>query len=584
MNPEILIGLFGGLALFIFGMHQMGEGLQKTAGDKMRNILAMLTSTPLKGVIVGALVTVIVQSSSATTVMVVGFVSAGLMTLSQSIGVIMGANIGTTITAWIVATKIDEYAWLFVAIGFILMFFVKKPKIKYLGQIIFAFGLLFVGLNTMGVSMKPLAKSQEFSDLLLSIKDIPILGVIVGAVSTMIVQSSSAAIGVLQTLGSTATDDLGTPLISLYQAIPILLGSNIGTTITAVLATIGGTRNAKRAAAAHAVFNLLGSVIFILLLRPYTHLVNFILGILGVTRISDGNTGIVGMVTPVADAMRESIAISHTVFNVVNTLLWLPFVWLMVKIVTTIVRGEDPIVHKKLAYIDYKVINSPAIAIDLSTNELARMTEIATSMIRDSHAIINKYDKELETRIFANEETLDYLENEIVRYLSHIFHASTITEAFSIRLAGLMHATNDIERIGDYCSNICDTSIQMKNNNLTFSEQAHNELDEAFALVEQMVDESIGALRNSDLVTAGKILSHEDEIDKMEDRLRESHLERLNNGQCDPKTTVLFLELIHTMERIGDHCQNIAEVVISGRDYKVHDFDQEREEHLLSEE
>jgi phosphate:Na+ symporter len=584
MNPEILIGLFGGLALFIFGMHQMGEGLQKTAGDKMRNILAMLTSTPLKGVIVGALVTVIVQSSSATTVMVVGFVSAGLMTLSQSIGVIMGANIGTTITAWIVATKIDEYAWLFVAIGFILMFFVKKPKIKYLGQIIFAFGLLFVGLNTMGVSMKPLAKSQEFSDLLLSIKDIPILGVIVGAVSTMIVQSSSAAIGVLQTLGSTATDDLGTPLISLYQAIPILLGSNIGTTITAVFATIGGTRNAKRAAAAHAVFNLLGSVIFILLLRPYTHLVNFILGILGVTRISDGNTGIVGMVTPVADAMRESIAISHTVFNVVNTLLWLPFVWLMVKIVTTIVRGEDPIVHKKLAYIDYKVINSPAIAIDLSTNELARMTEIATSMIRDSHAIINKYDKELETRIFANEETLDYLENEIVRYLSHIFHASTITEAFSIRLAGLMHATNDIERIGDYCSNICDTSIQMKNNNLTFSEQAHNELDEAFALVEQMVDESIGALRNSDLVTAGKILNHEDEIDKMEDRLRESHLERLNNGQCDPKTTVLFLELIHTMERIGDHCQNIAEVVISGRDYKVHDFDQEREEHLLSEE
>lgn len=572
MGIETIFALFGGLALFIFGMHQMGEGLQKTAGDKMRNILAMLTGTPIKAVIVGALVTVIVQSSSATTVMVVGFVSAGLMTLKQSIGVILGANIGTTITAWIVATKIDEYAWLFVAIGFVLMFFVKRPKIKYLGQIIFAFGLLFVGLNSMGAAMKPLAKSQEFSDLLLSIKDVPILGVIVGAISTMVVQSSSAAIGVLQTLGGTAIDDRGTPLISLYQAVPILLGSNIGTTITAVLATIGGSRDAKRAAAAHAVFNLFGSIVFIFLLKPYTHFVNFILGMLGVTRIADSNTGIAGMVTPIADSMRESIAISHSVFNIVNTLLWLPFIWLMVKIVTSIVRGEDPVVHKKLAFIDYKVVNSPAIAIDLATQELARMTEIATTMTQDAHKIITNYDKELETKIFANEDTLDYLENEIVRYLSHIFQSSVITETDSVRIAGLMHATNDIERIGDYCSNICDTALQMTERNLAFSEQANSELDEAFALVEKIVTETIFALRNTDLVTAGKIMSHEDEIDAMEDKLRESHMERLNNGECDPKTTVIFLELLHTMERIGDHCQNIAEVVVSGGKYKVHNY------------
>lgn len=572
MGIETLITLFGGLALFIFGMHQMGEGLQKTAGDKMRNILAMLTSTPLKAVIVGMVVTLIVQSSSATTVMVVGFVSAGLMTLKQSIGVIMGANIGTTITAWIVAAKIDEYAWLFVAIGFIMMFFIKKPKIKYLGQIIFAFGLLFVGLNTMGDAMKPLAKSQEFSDLLLRIKDVPVLGLLVGTVSTVIVQSSSAAIGVLQTLGGTAVDDIGTPLISLYQAIPILLGSNIGTTITAVLATIGGTRDAKRAAAAHAVFNIFGSVVFIFLLKPYTHFVNFIIGLLGVTRIADSNTGIAGMVTPVADSMRESIAISHSVFNVVNTIMWLPFIWLMVKLVTSIVRGEDPVVHKKLAFIDYKVVNSPAIAIDLATQELARMTEIATTMTQDAHKIITKYDKELESKIFANEDTLDYLENEIVRYLSHIFQSSVIIDTDSVRIAGLMHATNDIERIGDYCSNICDTALQMNEGNLVFSEKAIIELDEAFDLVEKIVTETIFALRNSDLVTAGKIMSHEDEIDKMEDMLRERHMERLNRGECDPKATVIFLEILHTMERIGDHCQNIAEVVVSGGKYKVHNY------------
>ncbi|MGI6333881.1 MAG: Na/Pi cotransporter family protein, partial [Saccharofermentanales bacterium] len=262
MSFESIVALLGGLALFIFGMHQMGEGLQKSAGEKMRTVLAMLTGTPLKAIIVGALVTMIVQSSSATTVMVVGFVSAGLMTLPQSIGVIMGANIGTTMTAWIVAANIDEYTYLFVVVGFAMMFFFKKPKIRYIGQIIFAFGLLFVGLNSMGAAMKPLAKSQAFADIMLQIKDVPILGLLLGTVSTLVIQSSSAAIGVLQTLAGIATDSAGTPLISIYQAVPILLGSNIGTTITAILACIGGSRNAKRAAAAHTLFNVVGSIIF----------------------------------------------------------------------------------------------------------------------------------------------------------------------------------------------------------------------------------------------------------------------------------------------------------------------------------
>ncbi|HAL74232.1 MAG TPA: hypothetical protein DCM45_03945, partial [Clostridiales bacterium] len=413
MEISTIMTLFGGLALFIFGMHQMGEGLQKTAGDKMRTVLAMLTGTPLRAILVGTVVTMIIQSSSATTVMVVGFVGAGLMTLPQAIGVIMGANIGTTMTAWIVAAKIDEFAWLFVAVGFIMMFFIKKPKIRYIGQIVFAFGVLFVGLNSMSAAMKPLAKSEAFSNLLLQIKDMPVLGLLVGAVTTMIVQSSSAAIGVLQTLSGTATDAAGTPLISLYQAIPILLGSNIGTTITAILATIGGTRDSKRAAAAHSVFNTVGSILFMFILKPFTWLVNQTVGVIGHSLVADSNTGILGMLTPVADNMRESIAVSHTLFNVVNTIIWFPLIWLMVKLVKLIVPGQDPVIHKRLAYIDYKVVGSPAIAIDLAIKELARMTEIAQQMTIDSHALIKNHTEELETRIFSNEEALDYLENEI---------------------------------------------------------------------------------------------------------------------------------------------------------------------------
>ena len=570
MGIETIFELFGGLALFIYGMHQLGEGLQKSAGDKMRSILSLLTGTTVRAVIVGALVTVIVQSSSATTVMVVGFVSAGLMTLPQAVGVIMGANIGTTLTAWIVAAKVDDYAWIFVAVGFILMFFIKKTKVRYIGQIIFSFGVLFVGLNSMGDAMRPLAQSQGFADMMLRIKDMPVVGMIVGTLATIAVQSSSAAVGVLQTLSSTAVDDLGTPLISMYQAVPILLGSNIGTTVTAVLAALGGGRNAKRAATAHALFNVIGSVVMMFLIRPFVWLVNNVIGLIGHEMIADSNLSIPGMLTPVAEYMRESIAISHTLFNTVNTLIWLPLVWLMVRLIRIIVPGEDPVVEKKLVYIDYQVIKNASISVDLATKELARMTEIAMQMTKDSHEVLKNHTNELETRIFKNEDTLDYLEDEVVKYLSNIFRTASLTESDSSRIAGLMHATNDIERIGDHCSNICDTSLQMHNAGLSFSEIAVNELDEAFQLVETMVEGSIQALRNTDLVMAGKIISLENEMDKKEQKMRESHMNRLNEGKCDPRTTVIFLEIIHTMERISDHCHNIAEFVTSADKYQVH--------------
>ena len=425
-------------------------------------------------------------------------------------------------------------------------------------------------MNSMGAAMKPLAKSQAFADLLVRIKDTPVLGLLVGSGVTMVVQSSSASIGVLQTLAGTAVDEAGTPLVSLYQAIPILFGSNIGTTVTAALAAIGSSRIAKRAAAAHTIFNVFGSVVFMLLLRPYTSLVNSLLGLIGHALIADSNTGLANMMTPIAQYMRESIAISHTVFNVINTALWLPFVWLMAKIVRLVVPGEDPVIEKKLAYIDYKVINNPAIAIDLATKELARMTEIAMQMTQDSHQVIKSHSDELETRIFSNEDTMDYLENEIVRYLSNIIMSSSMTPESSSRIAALMHAANDIERIGDYCSNICDNSLQMKNAGIVFSPLALNDLDQAYGVVEDMVRDSITALRNSDIAIARRIIANENQVDEIEDKLRASHMERLDNGTCNPQSTVIFLELIHTVERISDHCRNIAEVVDRGANYLVH--------------
>jgi len=565
---KMIAMLLGGLALFIFGMQQMGEGLQKAAGEKMKKILQMLTGNTLLGVLVGTVVTMIIQSSSATTVMVIGFVSAGLMTLPQAFGVIMGANIGTTMTAWIVAIQINDYAWVFVAIGFIMMFVLKNPQIRYIGQIVFAFGVLFVGLNTMGISMKPLAQSQEFAELLLKIKDVPVLGLLVGTITTMIIQSSSASIGVLQTLASTSKDSIGTPLISLYQAVPILFGSNIGTTITAAFASLGSKKKeAKRAAAAHAVFNIVGSVLFMFFLTQYVSLVDWVISLTGIHVIPDvGN-----LMTPTAEYMRQGIAISHTIFNVINVVLWLPFVWLMVRIVKFLVPGEDPVNEKGLIYLNYSVVNTPSIAIELVTKEIARMTDMASVMTKDVHSILmGDFSSEDVDDMIAKESAMDYLENEIVGYLSALISNNSLTGKESSRIAGLMHATNDIERIGDYCMNITNSALDMIAKNIKFTNSAKEELEEAFAITKQMVSDSITALRDTDLVLAGKIMAKEHDMDILEEKLRTSHLNRLNCGECNPQTTVIFLEIIHTMERISDHCKNIAEVVIIDTEYTVH--------------
>lgn len=541
---EILFGLFGGLAIFIFGMTEMSSGLKKLAGDKMRKILKVLTGNPIVGILFGALVTALVQSSSATTVMVIGFISAGLMTLPQAIAVVMGANIGTTITSQLVAFKIGHYALPIAALGFILYFFMKNKKVKNVGQVIFSFGLLFVGLNTMSAVMQPLAYSEAFQNLILQMQSTPILGLIVGTAMTAVVQSSSASIAVLQNLASTSNPD-GTALMTLTAALPFLFGSNIGTTITAIFASIGSGINAKRAALAHSIFNIVGSLVFMFLIPVLAYVV---------MKISPANEA--------ADVSRQ-IANSHTLFNIVNTLLWLPFIGILAKLVKLVFPGEDHIIENHPLYIDDKVLGTPSIAMDLATKELARMALITEEMMEESEKAFVKNDMIAAKKVHDIEDTVDNLQNEIVEYLSKLLSTAMLTENQSRRLTGLMHVVNDIERIGDYCDNIAESAEIKNSKKLPFSEIALQEIAGAFEVVTDMVDKTIDALNNYDDTLAKQVLANEYVIDDLERDLREAHIERLNNGNCHPHSAITFVELIHSLERIGDHCNNIAEMVLS---------------------
>ena len=366
---EIVFGLLGGLAVFIFGMNMMSECLQKAAGEKMKTILSLLTKNPVLGVLAGALTTAVLQSSSATTVMAIGFVSAGLMTLPQAISIILGANIGTTMTAQIIAFKISDYIYVFIFIGFLIHFICKSEKIKNIGQTIFAFGLLFLGIETMGSVMKPLASSPFFTNLIGQVAHVPVLGVLVGTLMTLVVQSSSATIAVLQNFASQAGPDGVTSIIGLVGAIPILLGDNIGTTITALLASVGQSKDAKRTAVAHCMFNLSGAFLFIWFVKPYASLIQYI--------SPKGNE---------VDVISRQIANAHTGFNLVMTLVWIPLIPVMVKIVMKIVSDRQekmqfrPSVPK---YLDDKLIGQPAAALHLVAKEVIRCRELVAEMLAE---------------------------------------------------------------------------------------------------------------------------------------------------------------------------------------------------------
>ena len=547
---SFLPGLLGGVAIFLFGMNMLSEGLQKTAGEKLRHIISILTNNPLIGIFVGAIVTAVIQSSSATTVMVIGFVSAGLMTLKQSIGVIIGANIGTTVTAWLVSIDIGDLALPLAGIGFILYFFPKLKKLKYIGQIIFSFGLLFVGLNIMSDMMAPLAKSQAVADTMLNVSNNRFLGLFIGTIFTAVIQSSSAAIAILQKLAiqTTAT---GEPLITLRAALPILFGSNIGTTATALLASIGATVNAKRAALTHTIFNVVGSLIFIWFIGPFEHVVSLIMG---------------GTVMP--RSMDTAIAYSHTIFNLLSAVLFAPFIGLLAKFVTQIYKGKGELEDRALVYIGDKV-SSPAVGLNLAMQEMLRMGKIVQKMIACTKVVILEQNESVIQEVEKMEDTVDMLQNEILNYLSKIISQNVLSEAESVRLTGYMRMVHDLERIGDHCESSTMLGQSNIDNKVQYSENALSELKEVFEKIEFVMNQTLVALENNDKELAKTVLSEENTMDDIEKILRERHLERLKNGECNPGTAITFVELIHTLERMTDNCKNIAESVIDDINHRL---------------
>ncbi len=546
---QIIVTLFGGLAIFIYGMNLMSDGLQKAAGDKMRNILAMLTKNPVMGVFAGALVTAVLQSSSATTVMVIGFTSAGLMKLRQAISVIMGANIGTTITAQLIAFNIGDYAWIFVFIGFVLYFFFKKKEVVTdIGQIMFGFGLLFVGINTMSNVMEPLAQSPVFTDLIMKVSDIPVLGVLVGLCMTLVVQSSSATIAVLQNLAMTAGPDGISSIIGLEGAIPVLFGDNIGTTITALLASIGASKNAKRTAISHTIFNVTGTLLFIWFVPQIADFV---------TMISPKG--------PETEVISRQIANTHLIFNITVTLLWLPFINVLAKIVTRIIPGEDKErIDGEPVFLDTNVLEQPIFAIHLAIQELSRNASLTFDMLKKSRLSFINNDSQLAKEVIETDAVVNNIRTKTIEYLSQILSSESITDFQKERVAALMHVSSDIEHIGDYCKNIIGLSQDKNKNRYSFTDAAKAEVNGYFDDIEAMIEQTIKCLETGSLELAEGVLEKEKGINDTEIKIRKEHMHRIADEELSPAVTVVFLDLIHNLERVGDSCNNIAEAVIKG--------------------
>jgi len=564
MNAEgfqIALQLLGGLALFIYGMNFMSDGLQKAAGDKMKSILEMLTRNVFIGVLAGALATAVLQSSGAVTVMVIGFVSAGLMTLKQAISIIMGANIGTCITAQLVAFQIGGYAWIFVIVGFIMFFFIPgHEKIKEFGQAIFAFGILFTGLNLISDAMEPLAQSAAFADIMLKVADVPILGVLAGAVMTTVVQSSSASIAVLQNLAATA-GPTGGSLVGLTGAIPILFGTNIGSTTTALLASIGGTVNAKRTALSHVIFNIVGTLIFIWF-TPY--IASF------VQTISPGGDEL--------DVIARQIANAHLCFNVATTIVFLPLIGVLVKVVTKIIPGgEGDIDPGQPLYLDYNAVARPFSAIYLATKEITRMSELASDMIVATKKGFLGDDLESAEKVVETDLVLNHLRDEIVKYLSSIFSSEAVTEHQASNISGMMHVVSDVEHIGDDCKAISYFSIDKIRKGYNFSDAACAEIYQCFEHAGKMVRDSIEALNTGDVELARAVKEDQIKMENMEEELRRLHLQRLNEKKCSPEFSVVYTDIISDIRRIGDSCDNIANVVLKNINFKAIDEKTEAE-------
>ncbi|ALC83581.1 sodium-dependent phosphate transporter [Bacillus gobiensis] len=532
---KLLFEFIGGLGIFLIGIKYMGDGLQKSAGDRLRDILDRFTTNPVMGVLAGIIVTVLIQSSSGTTVITVGLVSAGFMTLRQAIGVIMGANIGTTITAFIIGFDVGEYALPIIAVGSFLLFFFKNKKLQNWGQVFFGFGALFYGLELMSGGMKPLRTMEAFHDLTVNMSSNPLLGVIVGTIFTLIVQSSSATIGILQGLFADS-------LIDINSALPVLFGDNIGTTITAVLASIGASVAAKRAAATHVLFNLIGTAIFLVLLKPFTSFIVFLQSAWSLDP-------------------KMTIAFAHGIFNTTNTLIQLPFVAVLAFLVTKIIPGKDTVIEYKAKHLDPIFIEqSPSIALGQAKEEVLRMGEFAIKGLEETYQFLLTKQPKHAKNAYQIEDAINNLDRKITNYLIELSSAS-LSDQESEEHNMLMDTVRDIERVGDHFENLIELVEYKMATRVDITESAIDDLKYMIELTVSTIKESLAALDQNDKDIAEKVIEKEEQIDKLERKLRKQHILRLNKGLCTGQAGIVFVDIISNLERIGDHAVNIAEAV-----------------------
>ena len=534
---EIAFHFLGGLGLFLYSIKTMGDGLQQAAGDRLRFYIDKYTSNPFFGILVGIGMTALIQSSSGVTVITVGLVSAGLLTLRQAIGIVMGANIGTTVTSFIIGFKLGDYALPMLFLGAVCLFFTKNRTINNIGRIVFGVGGIFFALNLMSGAMEPLKDLQVFKDYMVELSKNPILGVLVGTGLTLLIQASSATIGILQNL-------YASHLIDLQGALPVLFGDNIGTTITAIIASLGANIAAKRVAAAHVAFNVIGTVICIIFLVPFTGLIQWFESYLNL-------------------APEMTIAFAHGTFNITNTIIQFPFIGALAFMVTKLIPGEDEVVKYEPLYLDEQLIKqAPSIALGNAKKELLHLGNYAVKAFDLSYDYIINSNEKVAEKGHKTEEAINTIDEKLTRYLISL-SGEALSQKESEVLTNILDSSRDLERIGDHAEALLNLNDYLQRKNVQFSEAALEELAEIYLKTSDFVKDALESVENNDLEKAQALIERHEDINNMERVLRKTHIKRLNNGECSPQAGVNFIDIISHYTRVSDHAMNLAEKVLA---------------------
>ena len=534
---EIAFHFLGGLGLFLYSIKTMGDGLQQAAGDRLRFYIDKYTSNPFFGILVGIGMTALIQSSSGVTVITVGLVSAGLLTLRQAIGIVMGANIGTTVTSFIIGFKLGDYALPMLFLGAVCLFFTKNRTINNIGRIVFGVGGIFFALNLMSGAMEPLKDLQVFKDYMVELSKNPILGVLVGTGLTLLIQASSATIGILQNL-------YASNLIDLQGALPVLFGDNIGTTITAIIASLGANIAAKRVAAAHVAFNVIGTVICIIFLVPFTGLIQWFESFLNL-------------------APEMTIAFAHGTFNITNTIIQFPFIGALAFMVTKLIPGEDEVVKYEPLYLDEQLIKqAPSIALGNAKKELLHLGNYAAKAFDLSYDYIINSNEKVAEKGHKTEEAINTIDEKLTRYLISL-SGEALSQKESEVLTNILDSSRDLERIGDHAEALLNLNDYLQRKNVQFSEAALEELAEIYLKTSEFVKDALESVENNDLEQSQALIKRHEDINNMERVLRKTHIKRLNNGECSTQAGVNFIDIISHYTRVSDHAMNLAEKVLA---------------------